>query len=165
VERSGRRNIKVVDCAVSAPGTDAVPFYMPPMDHFGMGSSAPQFSVTPVSVQAKTIDTILKEFGLMESGAGAVTALKIDIEGYEAHAFLGGEKFLRVRPAPIVLFEFNDWAEERAFPGRCGWAQQILMDFGYKLWTIGDYLRQAPPLTAPLREGSHSMVATVVATG
>ena len=30
----------------------------------------------------------------------------------------------------VVAFEFCDWAEERAFPGKKGWAQQILPGAG-----------------------------------
>ena len=62
--------------------------------------------------------------------------MKVDVEGYEAHVFLGANKLLRSPSKPPVLFESTGWAEERAFPGRRGWVEEILMDAGYELWTL-----------------------------
>jgi FkbM family methyltransferase len=154
VELGKHGNVVVSDCVVSAPGIDQVPFYMPPMDHFGMGSSAAQFNVEPVTLAARPLDRILDEF----SGA-RVGALKVDVEGFEAHVFLGAASLLSSLPAPLVVFEFCDWAEDRAFPGRKGWAQQIMLDAGYALWLLPDYLRKSAPLTRPVTVGSHMIVA------
>ena len=63
VELTGRRNIDVLGVAAAAPGVSTVPFYIPPMSHFGMGSSAAQFSVEPVEVKACSLDQILRERG------------------------------------------------------------------------------------------------------
>ncbi len=43
VEMSRHNNIEFIGLAASAPHVESVPFYVPPMNHFGMGSSAPQF--------------------------------------------------------------------------------------------------------------------------
>ena len=153
VESSHRSNIDIMDCAVSAPGTAAVPFYVPPMSHFGMGSSAPQFSADPISINSLSLDEILEQ-----SGAGRVGAVKVDVEGYEAHVFLGSRNLLASANAPAVVFEFCDWAEDRAFSGRKGWAQQILMDMGYSLWPLAGYLRRATPLNKPITQGCHTII-------
>ena len=154
VELSGKTNVNVVACAVSAPGVNAVPFYVPPMDHYGMGSSAPQFHVEPINLSARPLDRILRD-----CAAGQISAVKIDVEGFEAHVFLGAMDLLRSTPAPLILVEFCDWAEERAFPGRKGWAQRILLDEGYSLWLLADYLSQSAPLARPVDEGTYSIVA------
>ena len=154
VELSRRTSIDIVDCAISAPGTDSVSFYLPPMDHFGMGSSAPQFSAEPVKLAAKPLDRVLKD-----CNAARIAAVKLDVEGFEAHVFLGGMGLLRRMPAPFILFEFCDWAEERAFPGRKGWAQQILLDEGYSLWLLPQYLTKSAPLSRPVTTGSHTVIA------
>jgi FkbM family methyltransferase len=155
IELSRRTNVDLVDCAVSAPGIDTVPFYVPPMDHFGMGSSAAQFHVEPLTIAARTLDRILHD-----SGAGRIGAVKVDVEGFEAHVFMGAAALLRSKPAPLVVFEFCDWAEERAFPGRKGWAQQIMLDAGYCLWSMQSYLSRSVPLCKPLTEGFHTIVGS-----
>lgn len=146
-------NVDIVACAASTPDRDSVPLYVPPETHFGMASSAPQFSVRPINVPARSLDTILREHP-----AQRVSVMKVDTEGYEAHVFLGAEELLRCSSPPAVIFEFCDWAEERAFPGQRGWAQRLLMDMGYMLWTMPDYLINGPPLKEPVTEGAHSLV-------
>jgi FkbM family methyltransferase len=153
VDLSGRSNVNVVDCAVSAPGMDQVPFYVPPMDHFGMGSSAAQFDVAPVMIPARPLDQILQD-----CGGARVGAVKVDVEGFEAHVFLGATELLGSACPPVVVFEFCDWAEERAFPGHRGWAQQIMLDAGYDLWLLADLQNGLPPLGAPVTEGFHTIV-------
>lgn len=146
-------NVHIFACAASAPDRDSVPLYVPPDSHFGMASSAPQFHDQPISVPARTLDAILAEC----PGTPA-SVIKIDTEGYEAHVFLGAQQLLRGSAPPALVFEFADWAEERAFPGKKGWAQQVLMDSGYSVWTMADYLRSRPPLKRPVTEGFLSMV-------
>ncbi|HEX4137076.1 MAG TPA: FkbM family methyltransferase [Bryobacteraceae bacterium] len=146
-------NVEVAACAVSVPGCDSVPLYIPPESHFGMASSAPQFNTAPTGVPAGSLDSILRE-----RAVGQVSVMKIDTEGYEAHVFLGAQELLRGSSPPAIVFEFCDWAEERAFPGRQGWAQEILLDADYNLWTIPDYFQERAPLSEPVTQGSHSIV-------
>jgi FkbM family methyltransferase len=148
VELNRLTNVEIVECAASKPGSSEVAFYVPPSDHFGMGSSAPQFNVAPIIVPAKSIDEILAE-----RRVSRVDVIKMDVEGYEAHAFLGAKGLLTSPAAPLVVFESTGWPEERAFPGRAGWAQEILMDAGYQLWTLASYLRRGTPLKRPIPGG------------
>jgi hypothetical protein len=118
-----------------------------------MASSAPQFNMLPTAVAAKSLDAIL-----MEHAVTRVSAMKVDTEGYEAHVFLGAQELLCGSSPPPIVFEFCDWAEERAFPGKKGWAQEILIGAGYTLWTMPDYLQNRAPLSGPIVHGSHSIV-------
>ena len=45
---------------------------------------------------------------------GRVGAVKVDVEGYEAHVFWEAGDLLGSASAPLVVFEFCDWAEGRA---------------------------------------------------
>jgi FkbM family methyltransferase len=155
VEISRRTNISVVGCAVSAYGIDSVPFYVAPMDRFGMGSSAAHFDVQPLSVPACTLDSLVRDLD-----GGRIGAIKIDVEGFEAHVLLGAQELLDSPSAPLIVFEFGDWAEGKAFPGKVGWAQEILMARGYKLWTLPDYIRRAAPLKRPMLTDTHALVAS-----
>ena len=118
-----------------------------------MGSSAPQFHVEPVMIAARTLDQIVADSGAKPG------AIKIDVEGYEASVFLGATEVLGASEAPLIAFEFCDWAEERAFPGRRGWAQEILLSAGYRLWLLNDFLAGSASLGQPVREGFHTIVA------
>jgi FkbM family methyltransferase len=152
VQLNGLSNVTIVDRAASLPDNSSVPLYIPPMSHFGMASTAPQFGVEPISVPASPLDTVLDTLGISD-----VTAMKIDVEGYEAHVLLGARNLLS--RGTTIVFEFLDWAENRAFPGKAGWAQEIMFDAGYRLWQLSQFVRGGPPLTAPLRKGTGDIVA------
>ena len=149
------RNVTIHNCAASEPGKDSVPFYVPPMDHFGMGSSAPQFNVAPGAVPARTLDSLIRD-----REPGPIRVIKVDVEGFEAHVFMGAIELLQSSEPPLIVFEFCDWTEERAFPGRKGWAQQILMNQNYDLWPFPEFLHgSSRPLAEPLTAGCHTIVA------
>src|ERR1051325_3823426 len=154
VERNHLTNVVVVECAASTGDTSYVQFYEAPLDHFGMGSSAPQFGVSPIEVKAQSLDQIVAA-----NAVSQVDVIKVDVEGYEAHVFQGAENLLHFRHRPRIVFEFCDWAEERAFPGRRGWAQEILIKNGYILWRLSDFLSGRKPVDGPIREGFDSIVA------
>jgi FkbM family methyltransferase len=154
VEMSRRSNISIIDYAVSAPGIDSIPFYVPPMDRFGMGSSIESVDIKPIKLSSCTLDDLLRN-----CEAGRIGAVKIDVEGFEAHVFLGATKLLASDPAPFIIFEFGDWAEGQAFPGKLGWAQEILMDSGYQLWRLPDYIAGRAPMLRPVLESTHAIVA------
>lgn len=152
IELNRKTNVTVVACAASRPGVGSVPFYMPPVK-FAMGSSAAQFNVDPVEIAACALDQVVT------GEEWRVGVVKIDVEGFEAHVLLGASGLLHSDAAPSIVMEFCDWAEERAFPGRRGWAQQILLDAGYTLWLMEEYRRHGDPLSAPVTDGFHTIFA------
>lgn len=152
VDKNALSNVRVLNMAIgNRVGASA--FWEAPPSSFGMGSLAPQFHNDPVQVSASTLDAVLESLQV-----GHVNVLKIDVEGFEEAVFLGGEKLLRGRTPPTILFEFLDWAEARA-GFRPGGAQAILRRWGYSLWTLADFLRRLPPLDSPLTNGGAMLVA------
>jgi FkbM family methyltransferase len=105
--------------------------FFSPEDKFGKGSLSPVFTASGVKVNTKKIDTVLAEMQLV-----GVDVIKIDVEGFEYFVFKGAEKLLQQIHAPIIVFEFVDWAEKRAMGLEPGTAQQYLVDNGYQLYAI-----------------------------
>jgi FkbM family methyltransferase len=161
LERNVARSGLPIDCrfvaATATPGR--VPFFVPPDDHFGMGSMAPQFHVGPTEVAGAPLDAILKD-----ADVDAVHLLKIDVEGFERDVLRGAEALLRGPAPPLVLFEFLDWAETRLPGGRPGDAQRLLMSWGFRLWRLGDFDRPDRALTEPIEQGDEMMVAAAVSS-
>ena len=151
VETSGQKNVTLVRRAASFADGQSLDFYEAPPEHFGMGSVGPQFHAVPVRVDSDRLDTILAR-----EGVSSVRVMKVDVEGYEQKVFEGAPRLLSGSDAPVVLFEFVDWAERRAGiePGS---AQKKLLDYGYRLWRFEDLGKK--PLSAPMTEGSANLVA------
>jgi FkbM family methyltransferase len=154
VRRNSLENIQTVHCAASDGERESVDFYEAPLDHFGMGSSAAQFNVQAIRIPAMPLDRILEKHSATQPAA-----IKVDVEGYEAHVFGGARQTLTGSRRPWIIFEFCYWAEERAFPGRLGWAQTVLMEYGYELWRLSDFLAGRAPLRTPVVQGTESIVA------
>ena len=146
-------NVTICECAASNSAAATVEFFDAPLSNFGMGSQAPQFDARPRTVPSISIDELVNRHGCRD-----VAAVKVDVEGFEAHVFQGARNTLDSFSPPIA-FEFCDWAEERAFPGRKGWAQDILLELGYSIWRLSDYELGKPALDRPIREGSDTILA------
>jgi hypothetical protein len=97
---------------------------------------------------------------LHDTGIDRVGAVKVDVEGFEAQVFLGAANLLNSDRPPTVVFEFCDWAEERAFPGRKGWAQQVMLNYGYTLRLLPDFVRGSVPMAGPITNGCHTIVCS-----
>jgi FkbM family methyltransferase len=147
-------NVKAVQCAVSHEEGAQSPFYQAPADHFGMGSLAPQFYAEPVLVATRTLDWLLAE-----NGVGRADVIKVDVEGFEHGVFQGAERLLRGENPPVIIFEFCDWAEERAPNYQVGDAQRLLQSWGYNLRRLENDAARRPPLKEPLTEGFATIVA------
>ena len=146
VALNGLANVTVCRVAADAESRGDVPFYDAARDHFGMGSLTPSFGGTETSVTSMRLDDLLESLGVAR-----VDVLKIDVEGFEGRVLEGAEKLLRSARPPDVLFEFYDWAERAA--GVPGDAQRLLLDAGYRLWTLEGWLRHEPPLKDCVTEG------------
>jgi FkbM family methyltransferase len=149
---NGLHTIEIVALAAGErEGTTA--FHEAPSHSFGMGSIAPQFNSRPLQLPMSTLDRILQERAVER-----VDLMKVDVEGFELGVFRGARRALTGAHPPAVLFEFLDWAEERAGL-RVGAAQESLLDWGYRLWTSSGFVRGAPPLDAPMRSGGAMLLA------
>jgi FkbM family methyltransferase len=153
VEANNAHQVTPLNCAI-CDFTGVVPFYPAPREKFGMGSLGAQFDGTPIEVRAATLDSVVQEAGIEN-----VALIKVDVEGFEAHVFKGAGKVLTGKRPPLVLFEFCDWAEARVPNGRIGDAQRVLLDHGFSIWRLKDFLREGPELSAPLETGFDMLVA------
>jgi FkbM family methyltransferase len=155
VRANGLDSVTLKNCAADSDEASNVAFYEAPVDHFGMGSLSPQFDAQAIAVTTRKLDTIASELGLEH-----VDVMKVDVEGFEAEVFRGARKLLTHDKSPLIVFEFADWAEERKPKGRIGDSQQVLLDYGYKLWRLADFTRNRPPLTQILTKGFAMIVAS-----
>ena len=153
VEANGARQVTVLNCAI-CDFTGSVPFYPAPKEKFGMGSLGAQFGAKPVDVPARTLDKVLEEVAVEH-----VAVIKVDVEGFEVSVFRGAEKLLRGKEPPLVVFEFCDWAEARVPGGRIGDAQRLLLEYGYSIWRLADFLKGRAPIREPLTTGFAMLVA------
>ena len=99
-------------------------------EKFGKESLSSVFTKDAKQVETIRLDTLLRQHEIVE-----VDFIKADIEGYEYHAFKGAAKLLSAEKAPDILFEFVDWAEDAAHHCKAGDAQQLLLKYGYTLYT------------------------------
>lgn len=147
-------NVRLKTCAAYDREEKSVPFFEAPTEKFGMGALAAQFDALPTTVPARTLDNVLAEEGISH-----VDLLKVDVEGFEALVFKGAKELLAGLEPPAILFEFCDWAEERAPDIRIGDAQHLLLESGYRLWRLSDYIRGIRPLVKVLTNGFEMLVA------
>lgn len=148
------QNAIAINRALFYSDNEEVNFYSPE-DKFGKGSLSSGFTNKLVKVLTITIDSLLKDQGIEK-----VDVIKIDVEGYEYHAFKGAENLLNRADAPDILFEFVDWAEDNAAGVEIGAAQQILFDMGYHIYYFNDKITEMHKLDAPIKKGAYMLFAT-----
>jgi len=144
-------NIKIINSAVSDV-VGEINFFQSQLNQCGMSSIAPQSDASPIRLCSTTLDAFVRKENITR-----VDLIKVDVEGHEAAVFRGALELLQEQ-APIIIFEFCDWAEKRAGYG-LGESQQILMDCGYRLWDSKNYVRGGPPLKELVRSGFSMIVA------
>lgn len=146
------RQIQVHNVAITDADNLQLPFYSDP-GTFGKGSLSPVFTHEAVMVNGISLDSFIRHHQL-----GNIGFIKIDIEGYEYFAFKGASQLLNRTDRPGILLEFVDWAEEHANLEK-GSAQQLLMQFGYRLHLLeGNNI--STPVTQAIRQGSAMLVAS-----
>ena len=147
------RNMEAFHFALSDQNSENVSFYSP-TEKFGKGSLAPVFTTNAEYVDTKTLDSFLDELQLT-----TVDFIKMDVEGFEYAVLKGAATLLTSDDAPDVLFEFVDWAESQAISGNTGKAQELLMNYGYKLYRLkGNMVPQLIDL--PIKDGAAMIFAT-----
>jgi len=122
-------NCTIINKALTDTDGAIVNFFSPD-EKFGKGSLSSLFTKNAKPVETIRLDTLLRQLDINK-----VDFIKADIEGYEYHAFKGAEKLLLAENAPDILFEFVDWAEDAAHDCKAGDAQQLLLKYGYTLYT------------------------------
>lgn len=123
------KSIIAVNEAMGDTAEGYVSFYTN-QDFFGKGSMSPVYSDKPINVKRTTFQNLAERYNIEQ-----IDVIKIDIEGFEYFAFKGGEKFLSADNAPLILFEFVDWAEEHAGL-KGGESQKLLKSYGYSLYEL-----------------------------
>jgi len=150
IEINHLQKVQIIEKAISAKPNESVKFYSS-QDNFGKGSMAPVFTDHGIEVTTTTIDLIASSL------SEAISVIKIDIEGFEYHAFLGGVHLFSGDDAPDIIFEYVDWAEERAGI-TAGSAQQFLIDLGYSLFIF--HKGKLLTLNSIVVKGSAMLLAT-----
>jgi FkbM family methyltransferase len=145
-------NIRAINKAISNKVGSHVDFFSP-RDKFGKGSLAPVFTSTAVTVETITLDALCSTLGDKSVGL-----IKVDVEGFEALAFRGGNEVLTSSKAPDILFEFADWAEQIAGE-TLGNAQSLLLNFGYDLYQFKTG-KIGHRFETPINSGTHMIFAT-----
>lgn len=147
IKQNNIANCILINKAISEVDGSSVSFYSP-VELYGKGSMSPVFTEQAEVVSTITLDSLITDLTLP-----VIDLIKIDVEGYEYHAFKGGEKLLSAAGAPDILFEFADWTEGLAKDTEPGDAQALLIRYGYKLFNF-DHAGKLTGLTAPVISGS-----------
>lgn len=147
-------NVVLRHCAAYSREASGLSFFEAPVHKFGMGALAPQFDAQPTTIRARPLDAIFAELGV-----DYVDVIKVDVEGFEADVFRGAKQLLTSRKPPLIVFEFADWAEARKPNGKVGDAQRVLLDFGYVLWGLSDFIKGRPALTGVITKDFAMIVA------
>jgi FkbM family methyltransferase len=130
IQRNHLKNIQLLNFALFNKDDCEMDFFSP-ADKFGKGSLSPVFTTTGTKVMTKRVDTILDQLEIKQ-----VDVVKIDVEGFEYFVLNGAEQLLDHLHAPVIVFEFVDWAEKRAMGLMAGSAQKYLIEKGYHLYVI-----------------------------
>lgn len=155
VQVNSHRALDIVHAAVTSHSGDTLTFYNAPESKFGMGSLTNRFGTEGIAVPTVALDDAVRAHGI-----DRVRAIKVDVEGFELGVFQGATQILSQPSAPVVFFEFNDWAENRPEHGvRAGDAQRFLLGLGYHLQRLEDFIAGRLPGTDVIETGSADLVA------
>jgi FkbM family methyltransferase len=129
-EINGLSNSILINKALADKDGDILTFTRD-AQQFGKGYIGDANSSATEKVETIKLDTLL-----LQAGIKTPDVIKVDIEGYEYYGFKGAENLLTSAGAPSIVFEFDSWAEKRTPGLKPGMAQQLLLDYGYALYTI-----------------------------
>ncbi len=134
---NNRTNIIVIDKGVS-DSEGAGTLTIDP-DNKGKHSLLPADGGVHVDITLTTVDATLEALGITDVGL-----IKMDIEGWEGHAFIGMQSLL-ARAHPTIMFEFAPMRIREA--GKDGAVLlEYLWGLGYELWEIDEGAHQLVPL-------------------
>lgn len=131
----GHQNISIHHHAVS-DSNEQVKFYEFPVlyseynaldvEKFRQESWMKKYHPETTTVQAVTIDGFVKQHGI------APAMIKIDVEGAEVKAIMGGQESWRAL-SPVLVMEYLDEGDESSYTA----ATTIMYGYGYKSYIIG----------------------------
>jgi FkbM family methyltransferase len=146
-------SLSVLNRAVTGQSGQHLTFYDAPDEKFGMGSLTNRFGSSGVQVSTITLDDAASELGIER-----VDVIKVDVEGFELGVFQGAQRLLQQNPAPFIVFEFNDWAEDNGTT-KPGDAQRFLRDLGYTTLPLDRWQRGDLKLEPVIVSGGENIVA------
>ena len=85
------------------------------------------------TVQTVTLDSFVSQHRL----ENRITAMKIDVEGWENQVLAGAEKLLSAPNAPALCIEFTEQAAQLA-GSSCAALYRTLERLGFQMFTVGD---------------------------
>ena len=139
-------NITLINAAVHLDGGKEISFF-----NNGIRNGGSSF----FNDDKSQIEEIVKTVSLddyFELNDINVDLIKVDVEGFELTVLESAQKYISIRQ-PIIVFEFEDWAEKRS-GDLIGSSQRFLKDLDYNLFTIkGNQIHEI------LETGSHMLVA------
>lgn len=147
-------NITVIECLAGPFLKEEVHFYSAPVRQFGMGSVGKQFDFPPKLLKQVALGQYLDQ-----TGVGHVDVIKLDVEGAELGVLQGLRRRLTNVNPPAIVFEFNDWAEQRIEGQSAGAAQVYLRSLGFQTFRIESQGTLGPPLDQPIFEGGAMLLA------
>jgi FkbM family methyltransferase len=147
-------NITIIESLAGPCSKDAVEFYSAPVNQFGMGSVGKQFDLPPKLLKQVALDQCLDQMGIDQ-----VDVVKLDVEGAELGVLQGLTRRLSSASPPAIVFEFNDWAEQRIEGQSAGAAQAYLRAHGFQMFRLGSQGTLGPPLDRPICEGGAMLLA------
>jgi hypothetical protein len=120
-----------------------------------MGSLTSRFGDTGSLVTSLSLDDAASSNAIQQ-----VHVIKVDVEGHELGVFQGALKILHHPNPPVIIFEFNDWAENRPQDrSKAGDAQRFLSSHGYSIQKLDDYLAHGPNPGPVIEIGSAELIA------
>lgn len=128
IEQNHLTNILAINKAVHETSDTEMEFYAPE-DEFGKGSFSQTYSNKPELVNTIRLDQFLAQNNINPN------VIKVDVQGYEYYVFKGmSDYFAKNNPKPIILFEFEGWAERIALGNEnVGKAKAYILENGYKI--------------------------------
>ena len=155
VEFNSVKNIKLYPNAVGRENGKQVTFFEAPESKFGMGSMANRFHGNQVDVEMLTLDHALSSMRISK-----VHVLKVDVEGFELDVFRGASALIEGDEPPVIIFEFNDWAENQIENNQvAGDAQRYLLSKGYRLQSVGSFLKNGKWTDTVIDRGGCDVIA------
>jgi FkbM family methyltransferase len=132
IQKNQLKNIFAFNYAVHDENETEMNFYAPE-DEFGKGSFSQTYSNTAELVSTVRLDTFFHKYAIQPD------VMKVDVQGYEYFVFNGmSDYFEQKKKKPIILFEFEGWAEEIAIgKENIGKAKNCLKAYGYRFIPVG----------------------------